>query len=164
MAPDAYTQRAREALTAAVQTATEAGHPEVSPAHLVASLLQAEDGYVAAVLDHIGADRVLHLDTTPVEHASALALAPLVSTLNHSCAPNVAVVNNDPREPRWSLSHGIRVVATENIIPDVELFFEYDFPHLPEDPDERPAPRQRRQRLYEDQYFWCQCPACLDYE
>jgi ATP-dependent Clp protease ATP-binding subunit ClpB len=54
---ETFTQRAREALSHAAQIATTRRHPEMTPAHLVMSLVEPQDGYVAAVLDHVGAKR-----------------------------------------------------------------------------------------------------------
>jgi ATP-dependent Clp protease ATP-binding subunit ClpB len=54
---DAYTQRAQEALAGAVQSATRLGHPEVTPAHLLAALAGPEDGFVAALLERLGVSR-----------------------------------------------------------------------------------------------------------
>jgi ATP-dependent Clp protease ATP-binding subunit ClpB len=57
MSSDAFTERARAALSAAVDLARARQHPEVSPAHLAHALVSPEDGYVAAVLRHAGASR-----------------------------------------------------------------------------------------------------------
>ncbi|MHC5212316.1 MAG: ATP-dependent Clp protease ATP-binding subunit [Planctomycetota bacterium] len=57
MPSDAFTERAREALSAAVDLARSRQHPEVSPTHLAYALVQPEDGYVTAVLRHVGAPR-----------------------------------------------------------------------------------------------------------
>ncbi|HEX5011366.1 MAG TPA: AAA family ATPase [Planctomycetota bacterium] len=54
---ETFTQRAREALTSAAQLASSRRHPELTPAHLVLVLLEPPDGYVAAVLDHLGTRR-----------------------------------------------------------------------------------------------------------
>ena len=54
---DAFTQRAAEALSGAVQSASARQHPEVTPAHLLAALLAAEDGFVAALLQRLGVSR-----------------------------------------------------------------------------------------------------------
>jgi ATP-dependent Clp protease ATP-binding subunit ClpB len=60
---DSFTQRAREALGSAVELATSRQHPEVTPVHLALALLEPEDGYVAAVLEHVHAKRAdVHAD------------------------------------------------------------------------------------------------------
>jgi ATP-dependent Clp protease ATP-binding subunit ClpB len=56
-AQDRFTQRAQQALAAAVQLATRSGHPEITGTHLVHALLQPTDGYVATLLSRLGADR-----------------------------------------------------------------------------------------------------------
>ncbi len=57
MSPDRFTQRTHEALSLAVQTAAQRGHPELSLAHLTAALLEPDDGYVTSLLRAVGADR-----------------------------------------------------------------------------------------------------------
>src|SRR5262245_10787884 len=57
MNPELLTQRSREALAAAVELAAARRHPQVEPAHLGLALLEPQDGYVAAVLQHVGSRR-----------------------------------------------------------------------------------------------------------
>jgi ATP-dependent Clp protease ATP-binding subunit ClpB len=57
MTADAYTLRARQALTDAVALAAARQHPEVTPTHLASSLLEPDDGFVTALLERVGADR-----------------------------------------------------------------------------------------------------------
>ncbi|MHC4845318.1 MAG: ATP-dependent Clp protease ATP-binding subunit [Planctomycetota bacterium] len=57
MNADTFTNRAREAISAAVQSATAQQHPEVTPNHLALALVEPEDGYVAAVMKHVAAKR-----------------------------------------------------------------------------------------------------------
>ncbi|MGQ0553514.1 MAG: ATP-dependent Clp protease ATP-binding subunit [Planctomycetota bacterium] len=57
MPADAFTQRAQAALQAAVEAATTRRHPEVTPTHLALALIAPEDGYVAAVLRQVNAQR-----------------------------------------------------------------------------------------------------------
>jgi len=54
---ETFTQRAQQALNTAAQLASSRRHPELLPAHLVLALLEPQDGYVAAVLGHVGARR-----------------------------------------------------------------------------------------------------------
>ncbi len=54
---DRFTDRAREALGAAVRLTSERGHPEVTPVHLTLALLEPDDGFVTGLLEHLGADR-----------------------------------------------------------------------------------------------------------
>jgi ATP-dependent Clp protease ATP-binding subunit ClpB len=55
MNADTFTNRAREAVSSAAQSATAEQHPEVTPTHLAAALVAPDDGYVAAVMQHVGA-------------------------------------------------------------------------------------------------------------
>ncbi len=57
MNPESFTLRSREALSAAAELAAGRRHPQVEPAHLALALLEPQDGYVAAVLQHVGAKR-----------------------------------------------------------------------------------------------------------
>ncbi len=54
---DKLTVKAQEAVADAQTLATDKGHPEVTPVHLLATLVRQTDGIVPAVLDRIGADR-----------------------------------------------------------------------------------------------------------
>src|ERR1043165_8728443 len=50
------TTKTQQAVSAAVQAATVAGNPDVSPAHLLAALLAQGDGLTAPLLTAVGAD------------------------------------------------------------------------------------------------------------
>ena len=50
------TTKTQQALSAAVQSATTAGHPDVRPAHLLTALLDQADGITAPLLQAVGAD------------------------------------------------------------------------------------------------------------
>ncbi len=52
--PDRWTLKTREAFQAAVETARERNHPEVTPEHLLAALVGQEDGVVLPVLEKVG--------------------------------------------------------------------------------------------------------------
>ena len=52
---DKYTVKAQEAVLAAQQNAEDAGNPEVDPEHVLATLLEDNDGTVPAILRKIGA-------------------------------------------------------------------------------------------------------------
>ncbi len=54
---DKLTTKAQEAVARAVEIATEHGHPEIDPLHMLASLLAENGGVVEMVLDKIGANR-----------------------------------------------------------------------------------------------------------
>src|SRR5262245_29203860 len=57
MNPDSFTNRAREAISAALEAASCRQHPEITPPVVALALLEPEDGYVAAVLKHVGSKR-----------------------------------------------------------------------------------------------------------
>ena len=51
-----YTEKAQEAVVVAQQLAERAGHPELTPEHLLVALLQQRDGIVPAVLGKMNID------------------------------------------------------------------------------------------------------------
>ena len=51
------TTRSQEALAAALQSATAAGHPQLEPVHLLAALLAQQGGVAGGLLDAVGVDR-----------------------------------------------------------------------------------------------------------
>src|SRR5262245_24559183 len=53
---DKYTRKAQEALQAAHALAQDRAHQELAPGHLMAALLDSEEGLAAPVLERIGAD------------------------------------------------------------------------------------------------------------
>src|SRR5215216_1432042 len=71
---DRFTQKAREAIQAALSLAAERKHAQVGPIHLLAALLRADDALVRRILDRIGA--VIDADVE-----SALAALPTLATV-----------------------------------------------------------------------------------
>ncbi|HEY8430302.1 MAG TPA: Clp protease N-terminal domain-containing protein, partial [Sandaracinaceae bacterium] len=53
---DRLTSKTREALLAAEQRATKAGNPELSPEHLLLTMLEQEGGVAAPIVQKAGAD------------------------------------------------------------------------------------------------------------
>ncbi|SEE64034.1 ATP-dependent chaperone ClpB [Ruania alba] len=51
------TTKSQEAVAAAVQSATQAGHAQLEPVHLLGALLEQTDGVAVALLGAVGADR-----------------------------------------------------------------------------------------------------------
>ncbi len=51
-----YTHRSQAAMAAAQELAAQAGHPELTPAHLASALLEEPEGVTSAVLDRLGVD------------------------------------------------------------------------------------------------------------
>src|SRR5256885_16652147 len=56
MNPDRFTLKTREAITAAQSLAEERRHPQVTPEHLLAALLEQSETVVAPLLRKVGAD------------------------------------------------------------------------------------------------------------
>jgi ATP-dependent Clp protease ATP-binding subunit ClpB len=52
-----YTEKAQEAVLAAQQRAERAGHPELTPEHMLLTLIEQQDGIVPAVLSKMQVDR-----------------------------------------------------------------------------------------------------------
>ena len=69
-----YTEKAQEAVVESQQLAVRAGHPEITPEHLLLALLQQADGIVPAVLQKMG------VDVTGLASAVASALGGLPRT------------------------------------------------------------------------------------
>src|SRR6185436_12710854 len=57
MRPDRYTVKSQEAIERAQQIARENGHQELAPEHLLAALLEDEEGTTAALLEKLGVPR-----------------------------------------------------------------------------------------------------------
>src|SRR5215211_4001675 len=51
---DRFTQKAREAIQAAISLAAERKHAQVAPIHLLAALLRAEDSLAQQIIDRVG--------------------------------------------------------------------------------------------------------------
>jgi ATP-dependent Clp protease ATP-binding subunit ClpB len=66
-----YTEKAQEAILAAQQLAERAGHPEMTPEHVLVALLQQRDGIVPAVLGK------MNIDVAPTLTAAEALLAKL---------------------------------------------------------------------------------------
>src|SRR3954468_2163921 len=56
MNPDRFTLKTREAITAAQSLAEERRHPQVTPEHLLAVLLEQDETIVSPLLRKVGAD------------------------------------------------------------------------------------------------------------
>ena len=68
---DRYTIKAQEAIQSAQQTAQRSGHPDLTPAHLLAALLTQEEGLVVPVLQKTGVD-VTRLKMSVIESLDKL--------------------------------------------------------------------------------------------
>src|SRR3712207_4186556 len=56
MNPDRFTLKTREVITAAQSLAEERRHPQVTPEHLLVTLLEQDETIVAPLLKKVGAD------------------------------------------------------------------------------------------------------------
>jgi ATP-dependent Clp protease ATP-binding subunit ClpB len=63
MRHEKYTQKAREAIAGAQETAAQMGHASLEPAHLLRALITQEDGVVPSVIDRAGADASMILQS-----------------------------------------------------------------------------------------------------
>ncbi|KAF8601577.1 hypothetical protein BDV93DRAFT_524753 [Ceratobasidium sp. AG-I] len=83
-------------------------------------------------------------DLTPI----GWTICPIIALINHSCAPNCAVVFPKARK----LPLQIEVVALRNIKPGEELTISYV---------DQSLPRALRRSMMREQYmFTCECPMC----
>ncbi len=72
---DKLTLKAQEALQAAQSHASEKGHPQVAPEHLLWGLIEQKDGVVLPILQKLG----VNLQTIARDLAEAVAKLPKVS-------------------------------------------------------------------------------------
>ena len=68
MQQDRFTIKSQEAVAAAQRLASERSNPEVAPAHLLAALLEQEEGVVVPVLQRRGRFRCEYEGTTLRDH------------------------------------------------------------------------------------------------
>ena len=97
---DRFTQKAREAIQASVSLAAQHKHAQVTPIHLLAALLRADDALVRRILDRIGA-------TVDAEVDGALRAMPtLGSVAEPTTDPDVLAVLRaaEPRRATWATS------------------------------------------------------------
>src|ERR671917_2595845 len=71
---DRFTQKSREAIQASISLAAQRKHAQVSPVHLLAALLHANDALVRRILDRIGS-------TVDAEVEVALGALPTLATV-----------------------------------------------------------------------------------
>ncbi len=69
MRHEKYTQKAREAIAGAQETAVQFGHASLEPAHLLRALITQEDGVVPSIIDRAGADATMILQSIDQELA-----------------------------------------------------------------------------------------------
>jgi ATP-dependent Clp protease ATP-binding subunit ClpB len=113
MQPDRFTIRAQEALAAAVRLAQAAGNPQVKPDHVLAALLEDQQGIAVATLRKIGAD----LATIRPRLETALAALPVIKGATAEAPPissELAAVLNTADGEAKALSDSY--VSTEHLL------------------------------------------------
>jgi ATP-dependent Clp protease ATP-binding subunit ClpB len=113
MQPERFTIRSQEALATAVRLAQARGNPQVKPDHLLAALLEDEQGIAVSILRKLGGD----LATIRPQLDDALAALPVIKGATAE-APSIsselaAVLNTADGEAR-ALSDGY--VSTEHLL------------------------------------------------
>src|SRR5215212_6625582 len=83
---DRFTQKSREAIQASLSLAAQHKHAQVTPVHLLAALLRADDALVRRILDRIGASLDADVD------AALAALPTLASVAEPTTDPDVMAV------------------------------------------------------------------------
>jgi len=91
---DKFTIKAREAIQAAQDLATDAGHQEIDGVHLLAALLAQKEGVVPALIGRLGADRAAILEGIQSE----LARRPKVSGGQHYLSPSLTAALEKAQE------------------------------------------------------------------
>ncbi len=109
---DKLTIKTREALSEAVEQATQAGHPEVTPLHLLAALVEQDQGVVATILKRLG----VSADQVQGPLLEALDRAPRISggTQEPGLGPEAQRVLN----AAWKAAHRLQdeYLSTEHIL------------------------------------------------
>jgi ATP-dependent Clp protease ATP-binding subunit ClpB len=113
MQPERFTIRSQEALATAVRLAQARGNPQVKPDHLLAALLEDEQGIAVSILRKLGGD----LATIRPQLDDALAALPVIQGATAEAPPIsselAAVLNTADGEAR-ALSDGY--VSTEHLL------------------------------------------------
>jgi ATP-dependent Clp protease ATP-binding subunit ClpB len=107
------TTKSQEALSAAVLSASSAGHPQVEPAHLLQALVEQRDGVAAALLEAVGAPARTVADRVRVL-LSALPTTTGATVAQPSLSRGATVVLQHASEEMASL--GDSFVSTEHLL------------------------------------------------
>ena len=108
---DKLTIRAQEALSAAMDLASRQNHPEVSTLHVLAALLEQEQGAVVSILQRVGA----HPAQIVGEIQAALARLPRVSGASN---PGLSTEAQQVLETGWRVAQSLKdeYLSTEHIL------------------------------------------------
>ena len=109
-----------------------------------------------AIVDATQAARTVSFSTEIFPPLRGTALYPLISKVNHSCAPNCM--------PLWSRDCTARLVVTTALSPGDELTIDYLANGDAEDDGSAQATRRRRKWLRTQYGFECQCERCNEAE
>jgi ATP-dependent Clp protease ATP-binding subunit ClpB len=107
------TTKTQQAVSAAVQAATVAGNPDVSPAHLLAALLAQGDGLTAPLLTAVGADpQVVRKDLEQITVGLPSATGATVSAPNL----NAEAGRSLQQAQKLATEMGDEYVSTEHVL------------------------------------------------
>ncbi|HVS17675.1 MAG TPA: AAA family ATPase [Planctomycetota bacterium] len=108
--PTQYTNKAAEALQQAQKLAGDAGHPELTPAHLALALFADKEGFPAAVLGR------LEVDPRVLSGELALALEKLPKSQGSQLAPSRAFGDVVRDSEAWAKQFEDGYVSTEHLL------------------------------------------------
>jgi ATP-dependent Clp protease ATP-binding subunit ClpB len=107
------TRKSQEALTASVRRAAADGHPQVSPQHLLAALIEQADGTAAPLLRAVGADPADVLRRTQELLARLPKVAGATASAPETSRPLLASINTAAEQARQL---GDEFVSTEHLL------------------------------------------------
>ena len=111
MQPDRFTVKSQEAVAAAQALAAERKNPEVTPAHLLVTLLRQQDGLVVPILQKLGAD-------SSAIASRAVAAVEELAKLSETAEvrPSSALVATLQKAEKEMASMGDEYISTEHIL------------------------------------------------
>ena len=112
MRHEKYTQKAREAIAGAQETAAQFGHASLEPAHLLRALITQEGGVVPSVIDRAGADAAMILQSIDQE----LARMPRASGASLQVGASQAAVAVIQEADQIAQSMKDEYVSTEHLL------------------------------------------------
>jgi ATP-dependent Clp protease ATP-binding subunit ClpB len=111
MQPDRFTVKAQEAVAAAQALAAERKNPQVTPAHVLVSLLRQEDGLVVPILQKLGAD------SNAIANRAVVAVEELPKLSETAeVRPSSALVATLQRAEREMAKLGDEYISTEHVL------------------------------------------------
>lgn len=110
---DNFTIKAQEAIQSAASNAISGGNPQIETAHILASLLEQQDGIASSLLDAIGADRTA-IYTNSQNVIQKLPRATGSQVAQPSLATNAFSAINAAK--KFASEHGDDFVSTEHLL------------------------------------------------